>query len=225
MYLRTLILCSSLWLAACATPRAADAPAPAGYYRVQSGDTLYRIARKHRQSVGNLARWNQLSDSSNIQAGQLLRVQPPSAGKTAGNASRPPAKPAEKPAPPPARLDIKLQWPASGALIAGFDGNRNKGIDIAGNAGDKVQAAAAGKVAYAGKGIRAYGNLLIIKHSDDTLTAYAHNQQLLVNEGDQVSAGQTIATMGDTGANRVKLHFELRLRGQAVDPAPYLPPR
>lgn len=106
-------------------------PAPAGYYRVQSGDTLYRIARKHRQSVGNLARWNQLSDSSNIQAGQLLRVQPPSAGKTAGNASRPPAKPAEKPAPPPARLDIKLQWPASGALIAGFDGNRNKGIDIA----------------------------------------------------------------------------------------------
>lgn len=80
-------------------------------------------------------------------------------------------------------------------------------------------------MAYAGKGIRAYGNLLIIKHSDDTLTAYAHNQQLLVNEGDQVSAGQTIATMGDTGANRVKLHFELRLRGQAVDPAPYLPPR
>ncbi|OHX13261.1 peptidase [Chromobacterium sphagni] len=226
MSLRTFILCSSLWLAACATPRPAELPAPAGYYRVQSGDTLYRIARKYKQTVGSLARWNQLYDSSSIQTGQLLRIQPPSAGKTAGKANRPPPpKAVEKPAPPPAKLDIKLQWPVAGALLASFDGNRNKGVDIAGSAGDEIHAAAAGKVVYAGKGIRAYGNLLIIKHNEDTLTAYAHNQQLLVNEGDQVGAGQAIATMGDSGANRVKLHFELRLRGQAVDPVPYLPPR
>ncbi|PRP69981.1 peptidase [Chromobacterium amazonense] len=231
MSLRTLILCSSLCLAACASSPPANAPAPAGYYRVQSGDTLYRIARQYKQSVGNLARWNQLADSSSIQAGQLLRVQPPSgAGKSASATNKPsakaaPAKPAEKPAAPPPKLTIKLQWPADGAVIANYDGNRNKGLDIAGQAGDPVRAAAAGKVVYAGKGIRAYGNLLIVKHNADTLTVYAHNQRLLVKEDDQVSAGQQIATMGDSGANRVKLHFELRLGTQVVNPATYLPPR
>ncbi|AUH50181.1 peptidase [Chromobacterium sp. ATCC 53434] len=222
----TLILCSSLWLAACATPPAADSSAPAGYYRVQPGDTLYRIARQYRQSVANLARWNQLADRSSIQSGQLLRVQPPGAAKpsTAGKPSA--SKPAEaKPAPPPARLDVKLQWPADGALISGFDGNRNKGLDLAGKAGDPVRAAAAGKVIYASKGIRAYGNLLIVKHNESTLTVYAHNQKLLVQEGQQVSAGQQIATMGDSGASRVMLHFELRLGTRVVDPAAYLPPR
>ncbi|AXE28735.1 peptidase [Chromobacterium phragmitis] len=226
MSLRTLILCSSLLLTACATPSPSLAPAPSGYYRVQPGDTLYRIARQHKQSVASLARWNQLADSASIQAGQLLRVQPP-AGAGKPSAGKPSAsRPAEsKPAPPPARLDIKLQWPADGALLAGFDGNRNKGLDIAGQAGDPVRAAAAGKVIYASKGIRAYGNLLIVKHNESTLTVYAHNQKLLVQEGQQVSAGQQIATMGDSGANRVKLHFELRLGTRVVDPAAYLPPR
>ncbi|KMN48958.1 peptidase [Chromobacterium violaceum] len=227
MSLRTLILCSSLLLAACATPSAPNAPAPAGYYRVQPGDTLYRIARQHKQSVANLARWNQLADRSSIQAGQLLRIQPPASAARPPSAGKPSAsKPAEtRPAPPPAKLDIKLQWPADGALISGFDGNRNKGLDLAGNAGDPVRAAAAGKVVYAGKGIRAYGNLLIVKHNENTLTVYAHNQKLLVQEGQQVSAGQQIATMGDSGANRVKLHFELRLGTRVEDPAAYLPPR
>lgn len=227
MSLRTLILCSSLLLAACATPSASNAPAPAGYYRVQPGDTLYRIARQNKQSVANLARWNQLADRSSIQAGQLLRIQPPASATRPPSAGKPSAsKPAEtRPAPPPAKLDIKLQWPADGALISGFDGNRNKGLDLAGKAGDPVRAAAAGKVVYAGKGIRAYGNLLIVKHNENTLTVYAHNQKLLVQEGQQVSAGQQIATMGDSGANRVKLHFELRLGTRVVDPAAYLPPR
>ncbi|RBJ74475.1 peptidase, partial [Pseudomonas sp. MWU12-2534b] len=187
-----------------------------------------------KQSVGNLTRWNQLADSAVIQAGQLLRVQPAaSAGKPSANAGKSaaakpkpaPAKPAEKPPQPPAKLTIALQWPASGPVIAGFDGNRNKGLDIAGSAGDPVRAAAAGKVVYSGKGIRAYGNLLIIKHNESTLTVYAHNQKLLAQEGEQVSAGQQIATMGDCGANRVKLHFELRLGTQVVNPAAYLPPR
>ncbi|UTH72750.1 peptidoglycan DD-metalloendopeptidase family protein [Chromobacterium sp. IIBBL 290-4] len=228
MHFRSLIICSSLLLAACATPPAADAPAPAGFYRVQAGDTLYRIARKYKQSVASLSRWNQLADASNIQKGQLLRVQPPSqtAKPQAGKPAATPAKPAEsKPAPPPAKLDIKLQWPADGALIAKFDGNRNKGLDIAGKEGDPVRAAASGKVVYAGKGIRAYGNLIIVKHNDSTLTVYAHNQKLLAQEGQQVSAGQQIAAMGDSGADRVKLHFELRLGTRVVDPAAYLPAR
>ncbi|QND84026.1 LysM peptidoglycan-binding domain-containing M23 family metallopeptidase [Chromobacterium vaccinii] len=229
MSLRTLILCSSLLLAACATPSSPSAPAPAGYYRVQPGDTLYRIARQNKQSVANLARWNQLADRSSIQAGQLLRVQPPGgAAKPAPSGAGKPAasKPAEtRQAPPPTKLDIKLQWPADGALISGFDGNRNKGLDLAGKAGDPVRAAAAGKVIYASKGIRAYGNLLIVKHNESTLTVYAHNQKLLVQEGQQVSAGQQIATMGDSGASRVMLHFELRLGTRVVDPAAYLPPR
>ncbi|QEL56081.1 peptidoglycan DD-metalloendopeptidase family protein [Chromobacterium paludis] len=230
MSLRSLILCSSLCLAACSSLPPADLPAPTGYYRVQAGDTLYRIARRHKQSVANLARWNRLADRSVIQTGQLLRVQPPTSasGQPANPAKTSPANPKPapvKPSAPPPKLTIKLQWPADGAVLAGFDGNRNKGLDIAGQAGDPVRAAAAGKVVYAGKGIRAYGNLLIIKHNESTLTVYAHNQKLLAQEGDQVVAGQQIATMGDSGANRVKLHFELRLGTQVVNPAAYLPPR
>uniref|UniRef100_A0A8W7PFV4 LysM domain-containing protein n=1 Tax=Anopheles coluzzii TaxID=1518534 RepID=A0A8W7PFV4_ANOCL len=170
-------------------------PAPAGFYRVQPGDTLYRIALKHRQSVGNLVSWNQLKDPSSINAGQLLRVSPQQTASSPGQA-RPTAKPAPSTPARPAVSAITLQWPATGQVIGKFNGNSNKGIDIAGKAGDPVRAAASGTVAYAGKGIRAYGNLLIIKHGNDYLTAYAHNQTLLVKEGQAVKAGQQIATLG-----------------------------
>lgn len=116
-------------------------------------------------------------------------------------------------------------WPAAGSLLAGFDEARNKGYDISGKAGDAVLAAADGRVVYAGSGLRGYGNLIILKHNNTYLTAYAHNQTLLVKEDQSVRKGQKIAEMGSTDADRVKLHFEIRRQGKPVDPSRYLPAR
>lgn len=118
-------------------------------------------------------------------------------------------------------------WPAQGAVIGRFssNGSLNKGIDIAGELGQPVLAASDGSVVYAGSGLRGYGELLIIKHSDTYVSAYGHNRRLLVREGQRVKAGQTIAEMGSTGADRVKLHFEIRRQGKPVDPLQYLPRR
>ncbi len=118
-------------------------------------------------------------------------------------------------------------WPANGVLIGKFssNGSLNKGIDIAGELGQPVLAASDGSVVYAGSGLRGYGELVIIKHSDTYVSAYGHNRRLLVREGQQVKAGQNIAEMGSTGADRVKLHFEIRRQGKPVDPLQYLPRR
>ena len=120
---------------------------------------------------------------------------------------------------------ISLIWPAAGPVIESFHESRNKGIGIAGRAGDPVLAAAAGRVVYAGAGLRGYGNLVIIKHNNTFLTAYAHNQALLVREDQMVRQGQRIADMGSSDADRVKLHFEVRRQGRPVDPAAFLPRR
>jgi lipoprotein NlpD len=106
-----------------------------------------------------------------------------------------------------------------------FDEVKNKGVDIAARAGDPVLAAADGRVVYAGAGLRGYGNLIIVKHNNTYLTAYAHNQTLLVKEDQMVRQGQKIAEMGSSDADRVKLHFEIRRQGKPVDPLRYLPPR
>ena len=118
-------------------------------------------------------------------------------------------------------------WPSSGVLIGKFssNGSLNKGIDIAGDLGQPVLAASDGSVVYAGSGLRGYGELIIIKHSDTYVSAYGHNRRLLVREGQQVKAGQTIAEMGSTGTDRVKLHFEIRRQGKPVDPLQFLPRR
>ncbi|MGJ3704172.1 peptidoglycan DD-metalloendopeptidase family protein [Variovorax sp. AFSI2.2] len=121
--------------------------------------------------------------------------------------------------------DLGWIWPAHGTLIAGFDDAKNKGFDIGGKAGDAVLAAADGRVVYAGAGLRGYGNLIILKHNNTYLTAYAHNQTLLVKEDQSVQKGQKIAEMGNSDADRVKLHFEIRRQGKPVDPARYLPSR
>ena len=147
-------------------------------------------------------------------------------------AAKPPARPetaSSGPAPGTvvtATDDERLSWmwPASGKIVATFDDNK-KGIDIAGKPGQQVLAAGAGKVMYAGSGIRGYGNLVIVKHSNTLLSAYAHNKVIMVKEGDTVSKGQVIAEMGDTDADSVKLHFEIRLQGKPVDPARFLPSR
>lgn len=147
-----------------------------------------------------------------------------SAASAAAVATAPVAAPAPAPA-APGEDDLAFIWPAGGSLLAGFDEARNKGYDIAGKAGDPVLAAADGRVVYAGAGLRGYGNLVILKHNNTFLTAYAHNQTLLVKEDQSVRKGQKIAEMGNTDADRVKLHFEIRKQGKPVDPARYLPSR
>ncbi|MCK9515162.1 MAG: peptidoglycan DD-metalloendopeptidase family protein [Ottowia sp.] len=223
-------------------PGAENAGKP-GYYTVRPGDTVFSISRANGQSWRDIARWNDLPDANVIEVGQVLRVVPPvgvapavatrpvtsgpdataSAGKSSASASSTPR--AEKPAAQTAAAasNIKFAWPAKGTLLARFDGEKNKGIAIGGKAGDPIRAAADGSVVYAGAGLRGYGNLVIVKHDDTFLTAYAHNQKLLVKEDQKVRQGQVIAEMGSSDADRVKLHFELRRDGKPVDPLPYLP--
>lgn len=157
-------------------------------------------------------------------------VTPPSAVVPAAPASAAVGKPpvTASPSAPAASSgdeDLGWIWPAHGTLLAGFDDAKNKGFDIGGKAGDAVLAAADGRVVYAGAGLRGYGNLIILKHNNTYLTAYAHNQTLLVKEDQSVQKGQKIAEMGNSDADRVKLHFEIRRQGKPVDPARYLPSR
>ncbi|MCU0761395.1 MAG: peptidoglycan DD-metalloendopeptidase family protein [Hydrogenophaga sp.] len=146
---------------------------------------------------------------------------------TAAGAVTPTAPPASTP--PQAESagadDITFVWPAQGAVVANFDEARNKGVSIAGRVGDPVVAAADGRVVYAGAGLRGYGNLVILKHNNTYLTAYAHNQALLVREDQAVRQGQKIAEMGSSDTDRVKLHFEVRRQGKPVDPLIHLPRR
>ena len=150
---------------------------------------------------------------------------------------KPEVKPETKPEPKPeTRPDSKAEpaangdrldwgWPASGKIIAGFNETSSKGVDLAGKPGDLVLAAAGGRVVYAGTGLRGYGKLVIVKHDNSFLSAYAHNQALLVKEGQAVTKGQKIAELGDTDSDRPKLHFEIRRQGKPVDPGKFLPPR
>ncbi|WP_028791986.1 peptidoglycan DD-metalloendopeptidase family protein [Thauera linaloolentis] len=145
----------------------------------------------------------------------------------------PGAAPVETPAPPaaaspePAKAAAtgEWQWPASGRVLAGYNEASNKGVDIGGSVGDPVFAAAAGKVVYAGSGLRGYGKLVVIKHNQEYNSVYAHNDKLLVKEDDQVTQGQKIAELGSSETDRPKLHFEIRKQGKAIDPMKYLPAR
>jgi len=154
-------------------------------------------------------------------------AKPASAPASATPAAAP--TPAQAPAPTVAAAsaggddEINWIWPGNGPVLAGFDEAKNKGLDIGGSAGDPVVAAAEGRVVYAGAGLRGYGNLIILKHNSTYLTAYAHNQTLLVKEDQSVKKGQKIAEMGNSDADRVKLHFEVRRQGKPVDPSKYLP--
>ena len=136
-----------------------------------------------------------------------------------------PEAPAPALAKPQGEGEGHWQWPARGKPISTFNEASSKGIDIAGTPGDPVFASAAGKVVYAGSGLRGYGKLIIIKHESEHVSVYAHNQKLLVNEADVVNKGQQIAELGNTESDRPKLHFEIRKQGKAVDPLKYLPPR
>lgn len=145
----------------------------------------------------------------------------------------PGAVPAQTPPPPVAAPEPPVkaatagewQWPASGRVLAGYNEASNKGVDISGSVGDPVYAAAAGKVVYAGSGLRGYGKLVVIKHNQEYNSVYAHNDKLLVKEDDQVTQGQKIAELGSSETDRPKLHFEIRKQGKAIDPMNYLPVR
>lgn len=125
----------------------------------------------------------------------------------------------------PAQGSTDWLWPAAGKVISSFNDSSNKGIDLNGNIGDDVLAAGAGEVKYVGSSLRGYGNLVIIKHSNEYSSVYAHNQEILVKENQQVRKGQKIATLGKSDADRPKLHFEIRRQGKPVDPLKYLPSR
>ena len=232
-------------------PEAENAGKP-GYYTVKPKDTLIAIGLENGASHKDIARWNNLDNPNKIEIGQVLRVVPPVIdGTTAvtkpvassvvvGTATAPgtPVKPTSAPttassapisapaAPASGDDDLGWIWPSNGNVIAGFDEGKTKGIDIGGTSGDAVVAAADGRVIWAAAGegtMRHYGNLIIVQHNKTYLTAYANNSTLLVKEDQRIKKGQKIAEMGSSGTDRVKLHFELRRMGIAVDPTKYLP--
>lgn len=221
----------------------------AATHTVVRGDTVYNIAKRYQITQDNLRAWNNMADNT-ISVGQVLRVKPagytaPAGTATSAARTQPPAASSATPNVPstpqantskvatPATTPtvstggvrntggITWQRPTAGNVITKFGGT-NKGVDIAGNPGQPVVAAADGKVVYAGSGLRGYGNLVIIQHSPTFLSAYGHNQSLLVNEGQTVKRGQTIAKMGNSDASRTQLHFEVRQNGKPVNPANYV---
>ena len=197
-----------------------------GFRVVASGDTLYGIARESGLNVTDLAEWNQLKPPYTISPGQRLRLTPP---PTVSNAA--PSGPPRSAKVAPPTIDVSestrpvvWRWPVQGKVISRFaPGDGTKGIDIAGSSGQTIYAAAAGRVVYQGSGLRGYGQLIIVKHNVEFLSAYAHCSAIYVQEGSVIKPGQKIAAMGSSGADRVMLHFEIRRRGEPVDPLDYLP--
>ena len=222
----------------------------AATHKVVRGDTVYNISKRYHITQDNLRAWNGLTDN-NISVGQTLRVKPagyvapasstvvhkpepaPSHPPVSAPVNTPPVSVVQQSAPTPlvssavssggVRTAAGITWqrPTVGNIIAHYS-NSNKGVDIAGTSGQAVVSAADGKVVYAGNGLRGYGNLVIVQHNSTYLTAYGHNQALLVKEGEVVKRGQTIARMGNTDTDRVKLHFEVRQDGKPVNPVNYV---
>ena len=208
---------------------------------VQSGDTLYGISFRSGLNYRDVAAWNGIEEPYTIKIGQKIRLTPPgtSSSKTSApttvSTSKTPAQtkpvvvtpPVKTTAQPQVPVDsnINWQWPTKGELVGLYiaDDKTNQGINIAGKAGQKIVAAADGVVVYSGSGLIGYGELLIIKHNSEWISAYAHNDKRLVAEGVTVKAGQHIADMGQTGTVSDMLHFEIRRNGKPVDPLLYLP--
>jgi lipoprotein YgeR len=213
---------------ASASDSSPSAPLESNEYRVRPGDTLNKIARDHGQSPAALLRMNSLANGNRIFVGQVLKVgtggsaTARATSKQRAAPSRNRAAPEERPSAPVG--NIALAWPAAGSVARKFDGGNAKGIDIAGSAGAPVLAAAPGDVAYVGDALRGYGNLVILRHAGNFMTVYAHNQKLLVKEGQAVKQGQKIAEMG-SHLGKPALYFEVRAGGKPADPMRYLPSR
>ena len=221
-------------------------------HTVAPGDTLFSIAWRYGVKYEALAKYNGISKPYIIHPNQVIRLDVPASlvraasvkplgtrGKSAATTkSTKTAKPSgrqknQTKMTPKINSTSGLQgapgwrWPVSGPILSSFQGSNglNKGIDLGGKLGEPVLAAASGQIVYSGSGLRGYGKLLIIKHNETFLSAYAHNHRLLVKEGDLVKVGQRIADMGSSGTDRVKLHFEIRRDGTPVDPLKFLPRR
>ena len=222
----------------------ATASQATGTYVVRPGDTLYKIAQAHNIDVARLTELNHITNPSQLAIGQVLRLDgatPLPAGGTSATTS-PVKTPAASGGDQPAATAgdsapvstsatrasdagmIPWAWPSTGKIIQGFTAT-TKGIDIEGAVGAPVTAAADGKVMYAGNGVRGLGNLILLGHSNGFITAYAHNQSLLVKTGETVKKGAKIATLGQSDTTSPRLHFEIRRRGTPVNPLSYLPAR
>lgn len=187
------------------------------YHLVRKGETLYAIAWLHDLDYRSVARLNHLQSPYTLSVGQKLKIFPQ---RWSSHKSK---KQKKHLASVKFHSVQHFQWPVRGKIIKRFSlANNSKGIDIAAHRGKPIRAAAAGQVAYAGSGLRAYGLLLILKHNDEYLSAYAYNRRLLVKEGQWIKVGQKIAEMGSNGSKHVMLHFEIRKKGQPVDPLRYL---
>ncbi|MCG8433627.1 MAG: peptidoglycan DD-metalloendopeptidase family protein, partial [Gammaproteobacteria bacterium] len=217
-------------------------------HTVRRGDTVFSIAWRYGLDYRELAAWNGIGSSYLIFPGQELRLQAPSGAVSTAERRR---SESEKPAPastkaetksvqrlvsdavnnllPAPRSDFEWGWPTQGKLVARFgdagSSNSNKGVNIGGRYGQEIRAAAPGKVVYSGSGLIGYGKIIIIKHTEQFLSAYGHNKELLVKEGDQVRGGERIALMGRGPNENPVLHFEIRYNGRAVNPINYLPKR
>lgn len=195
-------------------------------YVVQGGDTIYSIAFRYGIDQRDLLAWNRIDNASLIRPGQRLRLSPPSGGAAGSRSTTPKTATRAPPAREPMQ-SVGWRWPADGNVIAsyGASAKTQSGIQIGGKKGQSIRAASSGQVVYAGSGLPGYGQLLIIKHNNDYLSAYGHNDRLLVKDGETVRSGQPIARMGLGPGQRPLLHFEIRRRGQPVDPIPLLPAR
>lgn len=192
-------------------------------YIVQKGDSLYAIGFRFGIDYQQLAEWNEIDPPYWLDEGQLIQLSPPSnyVRLNPADVSRD-DKHSRLSVNNIKNSDFESQWPIKGKVIKAFAVDDNKGIDIAANIGQTVYAAASGKVVYSGENRVSYGNLLIIKHSDMYLSAYANNNKLLVKLGDEISKGQPIAEVGSIGDKNC-LHFEIRKTGNPVNPIDYLP--
>ncbi|MGH8245007.1 MAG: peptidoglycan DD-metalloendopeptidase family protein [Gammaproteobacteria bacterium] len=203
---------------------------------VAAGDTLYSIAWRYGQDYRDVARWNGIQPPYLIVPRQVIRLTPlateaaspgvapsPEARTSPRAARRHSPRPVIQAAPETAASPIQWHWPTDGSVMRSDSPTSKKGIDIGGRVGQSIHAAASGSVVYSGSGLLGYGRLIIIKHNDTFLSAYAHNRQLLVKEGDQVRTGQPIATMGLGISGRPVLHFEIRKDGKPVNPLEHLP--
>jgi lipoprotein NlpD len=232
--------CSTTARAPVSSTRISGAPHPApvtgpgrqqARYVVASGDTLYSIAWRYDLDYRDVARWNDITAPYLIYPGQTLRLKPPP--RPARPSARPAPAPPERVAPTRRRPEstsagtarLSWHWPTTGKIVNSDTLIAKKGINISGHLGQPIVAAAPGAVVYSGSGLLGYGRLIIIKHNDSYLSAYAHNQKILVHEGERVSAGQQIATMGLGNKGRPVLHFEIRKDGKPVNPLGKLPKR
>ncbi len=224
-------------LAGCASALSWDP----GSYTVQAGDTVYEIAFRYSLDYRDLAAWNGLGDGSMIRPGQTLRLSPPAGDRASASRSASASAPAARSRPAttsssraPARAPAAKakapgdwRWPTTGRVLSAFGRNPKNpnGLQIGGTAGQEIRAAAGGEVVYSGSGLIGYGQLIIVKHSEAYLSAYGHNRELSVREGQRVTAGQVIASMGEGPGKTPLLHFEIRRNGKPVDPILFLPAR